>query len=98
MAFLLSEQIVATAVVKTVTSLTVPAEATGAQLQSDTNDVRYTMDDATDPTQTEGMILVNGLDPEEFLIGDVRKIRFIRGAASDGNLNIHYYTGRIVSS
>lgn len=84
----------ATASVKTATDLTIPANATGVELQADTSDIRYTMDDATDPTQITGMVLVNGLDPEPFLIQDLRKIRFTRGSGSNGNLNCHFWAGR----
>lgn len=96
MAYIRHERISATGAVKTVTSLDIPKEATSARLQSDTVDVRYTMDGATDPSATSGMVLVNGLDPEDFLIQDVQKIRFTRGGAQDGGLNVHYYCGREV--
>lgn len=98
MAFILSESVAAGAAVKTASVLNIPVEATLVELQADTNDIRYTMDDATDPTQTSGMVLVNGNEPELFLVRDVRKIRFTRGAASDGNLNLHYACGRIIVS
>ena len=91
MAFLLYEKIAVTSTFKTVAALTVPVTATHVQLQSDTQDVRYTMDGSTDPAQALGMILKVGLAPETFLIEDVRNIRFVRGAGTDGVLNIHYF-------
>lgn len=93
--FLSSEEIIADASVKDVSALTIPPTATSALIQSDTNDVRYTMDGGSTPTQDTGMVLVNGLEPEDFLIQDIRQIRFTRGAASDAVLNIHYYNGNI---
>jgi len=96
MAFLHSESEAATAAVKTAADFSIPNEATGVELQASDNDVRYTMDDETDPTQTTGMILVVDLDPETFLIEDFLKIRFVRGAASNGTLNCHFFCGRVV--
>ncbi len=96
MAYLSYEQVAATAVVKTMAALTIPDRAIKVELQADTNNVHYTMDDATDPTQTSGMVLGLFTKPELFLIQDLQNIRFVRGAAVDGNLNIHYLTGRDV--
>ncbi len=90
------EQEAATDTVKTVSSLTVPANATLVELQADTQDVRYTMDNATDPSQTSGMVLLTTHVPKLFSVEDLRRIRFVRGAGSNGNLNLHYYTGRDV--
>ena len=90
------EQEAATAVVKTVADLTVPANATGVEIQADTQDVRYTMDDTTNPTQTLGMIFLVTDGPKPFLIDDLLRIRFIRGAGADGNLNFHHFAGRDV--
>ncbi len=92
--YLSHEQVAATAVVKDVDDLTVPAKATHAELQADTSDIRYTMDAATDPTQTSGMILLTTEDPMLFLIEDIYRIRFTRGSGSNGNLNVHYVAGR----
>lgn len=92
MSFLLHEEIAATAGVKDASSLNIPPTATSALLQADTSDIRYTMD-GSDPTQTSGMVLVNGLEPEDFLIQDIRQLKFTRGSGSDGNLNVHYYNG-----
>jgi hypothetical protein len=96
MAFLSFEQVASDGTVKTVTSLTVPANATLAMLQASGNDVRYTMDGATNPTNASGMILQNGLTPEQFLIEDVNNIRFTQDAAGAGFVNIHYLAGRDV--
>jgi len=92
--YLSHEQVAATAAVKDVDDLTVPAKATHAELQADTSDIRYTMDNATDPTQTSGMILLTTEDPMLFLIEDINRIRFTRGSGSNGNLNVHYVAGR----
>lgn len=92
--FLSYQQVEATDVVKTATSLTVPAGATHVQLQADTQNVRYTMDDATNPTPFKGMSLVVGNSPETFLVEDLLRIKFCRGAAATGYLNIHYFGGR----
>ncbi len=94
--YLSYEQVAATNVVKTAAALTIPANATMVELQSDTQDVRYTMDNTTDPTQTSGMILLVSLPENTFLIEDLKRIRFVRGAGTDANLNIHYAAGRDV--
>lgn len=88
--FLSFEQVSALITVKTVSALTIPGEATRVSLQADTQNVRYTMDDSTDPAQTSGMVLIVGNPPEEFLIADLRRIKFVRGSGSNGNLNLHY--------
>lgn len=92
--YLSFQQVTATASVKTVANLTVPPAATHAELQASGQDVRYTMDDATDPTQTSGMVLATTHEPKTFLIEDVRRVRFVRGAGSDGALNVHFLAGR----
>lgn len=94
--FLSYQQVAATDVVQTVASLAVPGNATAAELLADTQDVRYTMDNATDPTETTGMILKVGDPPKRFPIDDVCRIRFVRGAGFGGFLNIHYQSGRDV--
>jgi hypothetical protein len=90
------EQVTATAATKTVNDLTVPSNATHAELQADTQNVRYTMDNSSGPSQTVGMVLVTTHAPKLFLIEDIRRIRFQRGAGSDGVLNVHYISGRNV--
>jgi hypothetical protein len=87
--FISYEQVVAGTTVKTVDDLTVPAGASGAELQSDTNDIRYTMD-GTDPTQTTGMVLLKGDFPKEFSSEELTSIKFTRGTTADANLNVHY--------
>ena len=91
--FLLYEQEAATAVVKTAANLAVPVAATHVELQASANHVSYTMDATTNPTQTAGMFLLTTERPQMFLAEDVRRIRFVRGAAGDGALNCHYYSG-----
>jgi hypothetical protein len=90
------EQVVANDTVQTVAALNPPGNATHAEIQADSNPVRYTMDDATDPAVGSGMIFVANEVPKTFVIDDVRRIRFIRGAGANGNLNIHYFAGRDV--
>lgn len=94
--FLFYEQVAATDVVQTAAALAIPANATHAELQACTQDVRYTMDNATNPDQAVGMVLDTDNPPKLFLIEDVARIRFHRGAAVDGALNIHYLAGRNV--
>jgi hypothetical protein len=94
--FLSYEQVIADATVKTVVDLTVPANATMAELQADTQNIRYTMDNINDPTQAVGMVLLTTEPPRMFLIEDLLRIRFTRGANANANLNIHYAAGRDV--
>jgi len=92
--YLSYEQVGAVAVVRTVADLTVPANATHAELQATVAGVAYTMDDATDPTVASGMVLLATEPPKSFLIEDIRRIRFICFDALNANLNIHYFAGR----
>ena len=96
--YLSYERIVATATVKTVSDLSVPADAALAlcELQADTQPIHYTMDDSTDPTVAIGMRLDVGAPPKLFTIEDLKRIRFVRAAANDGYLNIHYVVGRVI--
>ena len=92
--YLFYEQVAATVAVKTVADLNPPANATHVDIQSDTQNVRYTMDDTTDPTITSGMIFVVGLPIKTFLVEDLKRIRFIRNGGVDAVLNLHYFAGR----
>lgn len=90
------ERITATSSVKGADTLDIPAEATHAELQADSSDIRYSMDGANDPTQSAGMILFNSGEERLFLIEDIKRIRFTRGTIYDGGLNVHYIAGRNV--
>lgn len=80
--------------VKELQHLTVPPKATGVMLQAVTQNVAYTMDNATDPTTTAAMQLLTTRPPEYFLIEDLKRIRFTQGAGGAGVLNLHYVAGR----
>lgn len=88
--YLSYQQVAATASEKDVDDLTIPDTTTHVELQASSQHVSYTMDNSTTPTQTAGMFLLTTSDPKLFLIEDVRRIKFVRGAGSDGNLNLHY--------
>lgn len=75
------------------TDVTIPAKATGVNIQADTQSVRYTMD-GTDPTSSSGMLFLTTTAPESFLIEDLKRLRFIAGAGGAGNLNFHFWAGR----
>jgi hypothetical protein len=96
MAYLGFERVVADGAVRDITNWTVPGNATWVELQADTQDVRYTMDGATDPAQASGMILLTTEPPKLFLIEDLQRIRYTRGAGADGAINAHYGAGRDV--
>ena len=96
MPFLGYEQIEATAVVQTSSVLTVPQGTTHAELQASGQNVRYIMDGAQNPSVGVGMLLLTTDGPKNFEIGDIHNIRFVRGAGTNGYLNIHYYGGRSV--
>lgn len=89
------EQVVVDNHEKTQADLTIPANTTKVMLQAGSGEVRYTMD-LSKPTQTIGMVLHPSLAPEEFLIEDLKRIRFTKGSAANTVLNIHYWTGRDV--
>ena len=81
-------------VVKTAALLTIPGSASGAMLQANSSgDINYTMDDATQPGSSTGMVLKADASPEEFLIEDVARIRFVQSGA-DTALNVHFFGGR----
>lgn len=96
--YLFFERIVASSGVKDIDDTTVSAtnlgKSTMVELQADTANVRYTMDNVTAPSVTSGMRLLTTSEPKTFLIEDFRKIKFIREGGSDGGLNIHYFAGR----
>jgi len=94
--YLSFEQVATDGTVKTVADLTVHANATHAEIQADTQAVRYTMDGATDPAAGSGMIFLTSESPKTFLIEDVKSIRFTQGTGGAGKLNIHYLAGRNV--
>ncbi len=94
--YLLCEQIIADDTVKTVTDLHPPANATGVELQSSNAAVRYTMDDAYDPSTTWGMLIKLNDMPKTFSIDDLRRIRFCRDGVTNANLHLHYFAGRDV--
>lgn len=85
-----------TALVQTSSALTIPARATSAEIQAqDDGDINYTMDGATQPGSSRGMILKAGAAPKEVLISDLRNIRFVKDDAAT-YLNVHYISGRDV--
>ena len=94
MAYVGYEQIAVSDTVLDRSHLTIPSGATHAEIQADTQNVRYTMDNKVTPTQTIGMIFLVTEPPKSFVIDDVRHMHFVRGAGSDGVLNIHYFGGR----
>lgn len=87
------QQVAVSTSVLTVANLTVPAKATGVELQADTAGVRYTMD-GTAPSTTSGMILLSTEPPRFFEIVDLNRIKFIRSGGADAKLNVHYQAGR----
>lgn len=95
MAYVGFERVASSGAVKTVSDLTVPANATGAELQADTQAIRYTMD-GTAPASGSGMLLLTTEGPKYFNIDEIRALKFIQGAGGAGGLNIHYHSGRDV--
>lgn len=73
-----------------------PTNATLVELQADVQDIRYTMDDSTDPAVDTGMVLLTTQPPKLFTMEDLTRARFFRGAGSDAELLIHYLSGRDV--
>lgn len=88
--FIKFEQEAISNAVETIDSLDPPAGATGAELQADTGNIRYTMD-GTAPTTSSGMLLLATHPPKEFTIEALRAIKMIRDGAGDANLNVHYF-------
>jgi hypothetical protein len=50
--------------------------------------------DGTNPASGSGMLFLTTSDPKQFLIEDVKKLKFIQGAGGAGAVNIHYFAGR----
>jgi hypothetical protein len=84
------QQVAATATVKTVAAFNLPWWASHAELQATDQDIRYTLDGLTDPTQTSGFVLEARAKPEAFNMDDFIRIKFVRGAASNAQLNVHF--------
>ena len=92
--YLSFQRVASDATAKTQSAFTIPAKATAVELQADTQAIRYTMDNATDPTSSSGMLFLTTEEPKFFLIDDFRRIRFTQGAGGAGGLNVHYLSAR----
>lgn len=91
------EKVIVEAAVQTADDLDIPGDATHAELQSETEHVRYTMDNETNPNQTTGMLLLTTEHPKQFVIDDIKRIRFCRNAdGTNAILHIHYFGGRVI--
>ena len=72
--------------------MAIPTYARAALIQAEGGNVRW-KDDGTDPTTTEGMLLME--DDSMFYEFDLADIRFIADAATpDATLNVSFYKGR----
>lgn len=97
--FLKYQQVDVTTAVKTFADLPSPLPPygmSGAMLQAETQNVRYTCDNGTNPTSSVGMLLITGLAATEFTFDDMKRIRFILAAGASGKLHIHWFGGREV--
>lgn len=74
---------------QTAAALTIPSTCQRAQLQADTADIRYTCDNATNPTAAVGMLLVADEPPQWMEVEDLQRMRFISVGAV-GGLSLHY--------
>ena len=91
MSYVLFESQAVTNVVLTVADLAPPAAATGVVLLAETGTIRFTMDGTTAPTTSTGMMLKITDPPTEFHLEDLKNIKFIRNAAQDAVLLVHYF-------
>ncbi len=96
MQFLGYEQITVSDSVLDVSNLTVPANTTFVEIQSETQNVRYILDGDTEPTVSTGMVLLVTEPPKFLEIEDLNDIKFIRDGGSDAALNVHYGAARNV--
>ncbi len=94
MAYVGYQQISVSSDVLNASILSIPSGATHAEIQAETQNVRYTMDNKTTPTVAIGMIFLTTEPPKSFAMVDVKDIHFIRDGGSDAVLNIHYFGGR----
>ncbi len=94
MAYIDHDSVTATDTAKTIVNLTVPPNATGAELQAGAEPIRYTMDGNATAAPTVGMVLEPTMPPKEFLLEDIRNISFIREGGTNGELQIHWFGGR----
>jgi hypothetical protein len=75
---------------ETLTGASIPAGATHARIQAESQDIRW-RDDGVNPTAAIGKILKAGSDVPEYLVGvQLRKARFIQASAT-AKLNVEYY-------
>jgi len=77
-------------------AFTLPVGVNMAELQSETSAVRYTMDNATNPSTSQGMLLRLTDEPKLFLIENLLRMRFCRDGGANAVLNVHYSGGRSV--
>jgi hypothetical protein len=88
-------QMTSTAGVQTIPEALIPPKATHAELQADTQNIRYTAcKTPVDPTSARGMLFLTTEPPKFMVIDEVRLLRFTSGAGGAGNLNIHFIAGR----
>jgi hypothetical protein len=73
----------------TIFTLTVPAGASKAVMQADTQNVRMRLD-GTDPTASVGEVLVALASPRELFGSELTAAKFIATTGSP-KLNVHYY-------
>lgn len=92
--FLSFEQVAVAGSVLDSTAFTIPPKASGVDLQADTNDIRYTMDNVTPPSGTAGMLLLVTEPPRYFEITDLKRIKIIGDGGAAAKLNVHYHAGR----
>lgn len=90
------QKIEVTSAVKTGALFTLPTGVSGAMLQAETQNVRYTMDGTTVPTAVNGMLLITGLRPEQFQVEDLLHMKFCLAAGVTGTLHLHYFGGRSI--
>jgi hypothetical protein len=88
--FLHFQSILVNGNVKDADDLEIPDRCTGAQIMAIDNDIRYTMDGSTTPSDSVGMVLMKGDAPKEFDLDDLRNMKFIRGTSSNAYLGIHF--------
>lgn len=94
--YLSCQRVAVAAVVKDASAFTVPSGTTYVELQADTQNVRYTMDGTTTPSDTLplGMLFLTTQPPRQFSIEDFQNIKFIQDVGGTAALNAHFYTGR----
>lgn len=95
--YLSVQRVASDGTVKTFSAFTDVPKATHVELMSETQNIRYTMDNTTAPASGGAGMLLRTIDPPKpFLIEDMKRLKFTQDAGGAGVLHAHFFGGRDV--